>query len=99
MPDRTVRWLALSTCPGLGGYGMGRLIERFGDIDGILSASYQDLIQVEQTGPEIARGILDTNEAWACDEMARCQERDVQILTPQGRAYPHRLLETPSPRP
>jgi DNA processing protein len=94
-----ILWLALTLTPGLGPTRSRRLVEFFGTVDRVFSASLTELeasgLPV-QSAQALATGAgqlnLLTNE-----EMARAAAADVHLLAFDDPAYPARLRQIYDP--
>ncbi len=94
---RKLQWLALSMTPGVGA-GRGRkLVEHFGGIERLFSAS---LTEMEAAGlsAAAAQGIaLGKSLELAADQFDRLKPLGAMLAVPGDAAYPKRLLEIYDP--
>lgn len=86
--------LALNLLPGIGPVRISRLIESFGDAQGVISASPDRLRRVDGIGPETAK-IISAWEDYAdpSKELAEAEERGIAIITREDASYPKQLLQ------
>jgi len=95
---RTEAYLALNLLPKIGPIRVRRLIESLGSPERILSASRDDLRQVEGIGPEMAASIADwENLIDLPEEQRRMQDHGITSLTIEDEAYPPSLREIHDP--
>ena len=95
---RTEAFLALNLLPKIGPIRVRRLMEVFGAPERILSASGNELRQVEGIGPEMAESIGDwENQIDLPEEKRRIEERGIDLLTIEDETYPAALREIHDP--
>lgn len=89
-PDRILNALRLNLIPGIGPRLTQLLMDRFGSAQAILSASINELQQVQGIGSKLAMSILTNGSvAEAMDEWKRCCATGVEIfLRGEGRYSP-----------
>jgi DNA processing protein len=94
---RKLQWLALSLTPGVG-LGRGRkLVERFGGVDRLYSAS---LTELEAAGLPAAAAqsiALGKSLELAAAEYDHARDEGAQIIVPGDAEFPGRLLEIYDP--
>lgn len=93
----TLQWLALVLTPGLGPTKARRLIEFFGSVTNIFSAS---LTELEASGLQaISAQSLGTGRSLelANDELARVAAAGVRLISLDGPAYPAQLKQIYDP--
>ncbi|MFH0938836.1 MAG: DNA-processing protein DprA [Planctomycetota bacterium] len=75
-----------------------KLIRVFGSAEAVLAAPRERLLEVPDIGPRMADGVIEARQsAWAEEELARCQQRDVKLLAQDNPLYPRALLSTYDP--
>jgi DNA processing protein len=92
-----LKWLALALTPGLGPTRGRRLVEHFGDVDGVFRAS---LTELEAAGlPTVAAQALGTGKSLesAGEEMVRAAAAGAQIVTLDSPEYPPLLRQIYDP--
>lgn len=96
--DDTSLWICLQKIEGLGGQGICKLLQKFGEPAHIFGASYQDLKTVVpetvasaiKQGPDLS--LAETTLQWLNQENSH-------LITLADAAYPKALLEIPDPPP
>ncbi len=88
--------LALNLLPGLGPIRLRRLLDRFGDAEGVLRAPEARLTAINGIGPESARVI----HAWEDHadlqgELSSIRSRGLSLLTPEHAAWPAAFTHLP----
>lgn len=97
-PD--AQWVALSLVDGLGPRTMGRLLDVFGSIEGILGADAQALARLAGLDPTLAARIAGAMEVPAFRmEQRLIREHQVRVTTLASPHYPALLRETMVPPP
>jgi len=92
------RYLRLHLCRGVGPIRAARLVEAFGGIDPVLTASAARLQAVDGIGPKIAQGIVTgRSEADVDKEIQLAEKHGVQIICREDPSYPELLLRIPDP--
>src|SRR6516164_4613488 len=95
--DRSLNWLALSMTPGIGA-GRGRkLVDFFGGIDALFSASLTELEAADLLAATAQSIALGKSLELAGEELDRVRERGATILAQDEPEYPKRLLEIYDP--
>jgi DNA processing protein len=92
-----LEWLALSLTPGLGPTRARKLVEHFGSPESVFHAS---LTELEAAGIQAtsAQSIATGKSAeLAREEIARCAEQNVTLLSPEDPCYPPGLKEIYDP--
>lgn len=90
--------LRLSFARGVGPVHFGRLLERFGSADAVLTASRDALERVEGIGPATADEIVRTRNGGEWEtELAIAAQHDVRILCRVDEAFPPALRHVPDP--
>ncbi|MBL47569.1 MAG: DNA-protecting protein DprA [Roseibacillus sp.] len=88
--------LALNLLPGLGPVRIRRLIKRFDDPAGILSAREDRLIAVEGIGPKAARIIANWEDHVDLQgELSSIRDRGLSLLTSESPAWPRAFEHLP----
>ena len=86
--------LALNLLPNFGPVRISRLLEAFGDAEGVLRASAGSLQRVDGIGPEAAKTITSWQDhADPAKELAEAAERGISIVTREDEEYPKHLLQ------
>ena len=81
--------LALNLLPGLGPIRIRRLLDRFGDAEGVLRAREAQLTSVNGIGPESARAIHTWEDHVDLrGELSSIRSRGLSLLTPGHAAWP-----------
>jgi len=97
--DTLAQWVALSLIPNLGGRTITRLLERFGSLDEVLSASAEELRQVTGIGPKLVTAIRGVNIAETRQALAHWQADGVRVLLWHTPDYPATLNALPDAPP
>lgn len=97
--EMLAQWVALSLIPNLGGRMITRLLEHFGSLDAVLSASADDLQRVPGIGPKLAAAIGAIDVAATQQALTRWQAAGVRILLRGASDYPSRLGGLPDAPP
>lgn len=97
--DTLVPWVALSLIPNLGGRTITRLLECFGALDAVLSASAEELQEVPGIGPKLAAAIRSVNVADTRQALTRWQAEGVRVLLWHTPDYPPALNDLPDAPP
>ncbi len=84
--------VALCLVPGVGGVTLQTLLDRFGSVEAILSASTDDLQATPGIGPRIAAAIRAVDVAQTAAEMAAWQEEGLAVITRAQPCYPPLLF-------
>lgn len=86
--------IAVNMIPGLGWVKYRKLLESFGDADGIRAANRGDLLQVDGIGATLAERIINFDwDAELARELAVADRGGVRIITPADDNYPEMLRE------
>jgi DNA processing protein len=94
------QWVALSLIPRLGSRTLANLLDRFGSLDAILSASDTELQTVPRIGPRLAAAIRAVDLARTQQEIAAWQADGISIrLRKDGPPYPTALATLPDAPP
>lgn len=92
------KYLRLSFADGAGPIRTRRLIEYFGSIDAVLTASRAQLQRVQGVGEKVADAVLSVRgDARVEREERRAAELGVRILCVEDPDYPKPLLQMPDP--
>jgi DNA processing protein len=86
-----IHWLALLSIPGIGGATTRRLLERFGDIEAIFTASVDDLASVPRVSRQMAERLKATSFENIEEELAALADEDIDVVTWDDDAYPANL--------
>lgn len=97
--EMLAQWVALSLIPNLGGRMITRLLEHFGSLDAVLSASADDLQRVPGIGPKLAAAIGAIDVAATQQALTRWQAAGIRILLRGASDYPSRLSGLPDAPP
>jgi len=92
-----IAWLALTLTPGLGPTRARRLVEFFGNVEGVLNAS---LTELEAAGlPATAAQSLGTGRSieLAHDELAKAAAGEISLIALDDGEYPTRLRQIYDP--
>ncbi|MBI4081880.1 MAG: DNA-protecting protein DprA [Candidatus Lambdaproteobacteria bacterium] len=93
-------WLALTLVEGLGGRTVKALLERFGTIEALLSASPEEIRRAGRVRAEVATRISRAREVRAFEIEQKLVERHGVGLVPfEGPEYPPLLREIYAPPP
>ncbi|MFO0939934.1 MAG: DNA-processing protein DprA [Pirellulales bacterium] len=91
-------YLQLVQTHGVGSTLLDRLLERFGSAKAVLSASPNDLSEVEGVGVALIRNIRSSQfREMANKTIESCQRQGVDILLPNDSSFPRLLREIPDP--
>jgi DNA processing protein len=97
-PEKVLDALRLNLVPGIGPRLTQLLMDRFGSVRAIASASLSDLQQVPGIGPKLAMSILTHGtDAAALAEWQRCRAAGVQLLLRGEGRYSPALDRIPDP--
>ncbi|MGB8646523.1 MAG: DNA-processing protein DprA [Anaerolineae bacterium] len=88
-------WLALASLPGVGGVTARKLLERFGDVEGIFAALPEELAEVPRVTPEIAQAIATTALEQREEEIYGLAEEEIDLLTWEDARFPKLLRLLP----
>jgi len=92
------RYLRLHLCRGVGPIRAARLVEAFGGIDPVLTATAARLQTVEGIGPKIAQAIVaGRSEADVEREIQLATAHGVHIICREDETYPELLRRIPDP--
>lgn len=92
------KFLRMHLASGVGPVRLRKLVDHFGDIDSVLSASSGALQRAEGVGPKVAEAILQARDNSAVEhEIQRAGECGVRILCREDADYPRPLLHVPDP--
>lgn len=95
-----VPWFTLKSVPGIGNLLFRRLIDHFGTPENVLSASRDQLGQVESITSRVANAIQrhrTPDDVYR--EIEAVTRSRFQVLTQHDNAYPQMLLHIPDPPP
>jgi DNA processing protein len=100
-PLSTEHWrrLELWLVPGLGPRLWQNLLTAFGSAERVLSASINELQQVDGIGPKLAAAIKTSRPEAAEREWTACRERGVDLIWQDDARYPEALGRTADPPP
>lgn len=91
-------YLQLALTSGVGPHLLRRLLRQLGPPAAVLSASPQELSQVEGVGVALARRMRGSeSQERAAHTLELCEQQAIQILTPLAPEYPRLIAEIPSP--
>mgnify|MGYP001136376683 CR=1 FL=1 len=96
--DKNSAYLLLNLLPDIGPWRIKRLIEHFGEIENVFSASLNDLCKVEDIGEILAKRILSAPKEVDLDkELHLIEKYQVRIITWDSPDYPANLKTLPDP--
>jgi DNA processing protein len=96
--DTAREYLRLHLTTDIGPVRLRNLVQHFGSVDAVRSASMAQLQRVTGVGPKIAEAILRARDDAPVDqEVARAAECGVRILCAEDDEYPRGLLHIPDP--
>lgn len=84
-------WLALTTVSGIGGVTARKLIERFGDVESIFSATVDELSEVPRVSTVMAQQILAAPLEQLENELLSLNDEGIDFLTWDDARFPKRL--------
>jgi len=84
-------WLALTTLPGIGGVTARKLLERFGDVESIFSASFNELIEIPRITPTVAEKLLAAPIEALESELLSLNDEGIDLLTWDDDRFPAHL--------
>jgi DNA processing protein len=88
--------LALNMLPKLGPVRIRRLLDRFGDAEGIFAAQENHLVSINGIGPELARIIRAWEDHVDLEgELAAIKERGLKVLSAEDDLWPQTLRHLP----
>ncbi len=91
-------YIALNMVPNVGPVRVRALLDKFGQPEAILSARRDELLHVENIGPEVAQSIVNWRQHADLDaELARIEKAGVLVVTRDDAEYPKRLREIYDP--
>lgn len=99
MDEGLIAWVGLSLCEGIGGVKLRRLLNHFGDVSAILSASLDDLQIVKGIHEALAHQIRAIQLDKLADDIQRWQSAQIHIITWESPEYPQLLLAIPDAPP
>ena len=88
-------WLALTTISGIGGVTARKLIDRFGDVEAIFTASVDELIEIPRVTPLMAQQILAAPIEQLESELLSLSDEGIDLLTWDDARFPTRLRPLP----
>ena len=88
-------WLALTTVPGIGGVTARKLIDRFGDIESVFSASPDDLTQIPRITESLAQQLVSAPIEQLESELLSLTDEGIDLLTWDDDRFPSRLRALP----
>jgi DNA processing protein len=95
-----VDWLSLKAVPGVGNRLFLNLLQHFGDPDKVLSASREELLQVEGVSGRLATNIETHRTPEEVEkDLTQARERGVRIITFSDVDYPQLLRHIHDPPP
>ncbi len=96
--DERRSYLKLALVHGIGPRTMSGLLEYFESASEVLSASMEQLAQVERIGPKLSRSILEAKSDDLVDRvLEHCRTHEVDIVLPNDDAFPELLRQIPDP--
>ena len=92
------QYLRLHLADWVGPIRVANLLQRFGSVEAVLSASKTALERVERVGPATAEAIVRARSDGAADEqLARAGDLGIRILCLEDPEYPKALARIPDP--
>jgi DNA processing protein len=100
-PESVGPWLRLRAVSGIGNLLFRRLVERFGDPEGVFAAADDALRAVEGITPRVVASIRRhaVEHRFSEGEMAKAARMGCRIVTQTDARYPALLLQIPDPPP
>ena len=95
--DLTLQWVALAMTPGVGAGRGKKLVEFYGGVSNIFTASLTDLEAAGLPAAAAQSIALGKSVEMAGSEIDRLREMGASIVVPSDEAYPKRLLEIYDP--
>jgi DNA processing protein len=93
-------WLRLIRADGVGPVTFSKLLEYFGSVDRVLSASFAELTRVDGIGEHTARRITATRDKFDSDaELSLAEKLGVWLVHLNDDRYPTLLRRIPDPPP
>jgi DNA processing protein len=90
--------LTLNAVDGIGSIRLGRLLERFGSAEAVLTAPASVLVEVEGIGPGLAERVATARQRFDPQaELALAEEHGVWIVTLDDETYPTLLRQIHDP--
>ena len=96
-PAPLLDWLRLNLVRGLGPRSQQKLLQAFGSPANVFAQSRESLQRVSGIGSRIIEGILSTDRQAAEQELAECEDWQIDVLSYDCSAYPQLLREIPDP--
>ncbi len=88
-------WLALASISGLGGVTMHKLLDQFGDVEGIFRASTEELMAIRRVTQDVAEQIHRAPLEELQTELYALSEEEIELLTWEDARFPPRLRDLP----
>lgn len=97
--ENTIKWLQLNLVPDVGPITFAKLIEAFGDIDGVFAASSYKMAQIKGISQKKAEQIQDSlrDDSAAKKEFDLASRLGIDILTFDDPSYPLLLKKIDDP--
>ncbi len=93
-----IDYLQVAMTTGIGPGGLGRLLDRFATATDILTASPQELSEVEGVGVTLSRRLRSTEfRDLALQTIETCRQLSIRIVLPEHDEFPRLLKEIPDP--
>jgi len=94
------KYLRLHLCPEIGPIRFARLLERFGDIDGVLGASVTSMAAVDRVSLRLAEDLARNRDGIdVAAEIALARKHGVRVVCRADEDYPVALRSIPDPPP
>ncbi len=91
-------WLKLSLIPNIGKARLTQLVEHFGSPEAVFDAGFDDIINIERFGQELAISIIDNKDKIDISEELRLIEKhNISVFTYKDDEYPENLKSIPYP--
>ncbi len=91
----SAHWLALTTIPGIGGVTARKLLERFGDVESIFTASLDELIEIPRITSAVAEQLLAAPIETLETELLSLDDEGIDLLTWDDPRFPAHLRALP----
>jgi DNA processing protein len=91
----TAHWLALTTLSGIGGATARKMLERFGDVESIFSASVEELVEIPRITPAMAEQLRAAAIETLESELLSLNDEGIDVLTWDDARFPPNLRALP----
>ncbi len=86
-------WLALASLSGLGGATAKKLLEQFGDVEGVFDATDEQLLEIPRVTETMLENLRALHPEKFEDEIYALAQDDIDLLTWDDARFPKRLRE------